>query len=118
MQNADDIDAARSLAIEQKMTADAVATVALPDLITGSTPERIRGDSLDRGSDLVHVGLGLANVPLLDGEIPDRGEIALRRRCEPIVRHDFFAAMNASKSNSSAAPLSSPAMSAARSAAI
>lgn len=57
---------------EEHVAADAVAAVALANLVAGATAARMVGDALDSGADLLQVGLGLAGVPALVGVAPDR----------------------------------------------
>src|SRR5690606_25527813 len=118
VQDAHDVYALAPFQIEEDVAADAIAPVAGLDLLACPPAVRVGGNPLHRGLDLENVLLGLAHIPPLLGVVPDRRQIALRRGSEPIRAHDFFAAMKASRSKSSAGPLSSPAMRAARSAAI
>src|SRR5690242_9080195 len=98
------------------MAADAVSAVPLADLVAEATAPGVSSDPLDRGLELEEVALGLIGIPALLGEVPDLREILLCGGCEPVALHARFAAMNASKSNGSGAPLASPRASAARSA--
>lgn len=114
MQNPDDVDAAGAFDVERRVAANAIPPIADADLVAGAPATRIVGDTFNRRPDLCHICLCLADVPALLGGVPDRREVALRGWGETVVAHDFFAAMKASKSNSSGTPLSSPATRAAR----
>lgn len=104
--------------VEHDMSPDAIAPVPRSDLVTGMTATGIAGQTLDSRPDLIQVRFGLIGPPPRTCEVPDIGEVSLRRRSESIAIHDFRAAMKAPKSNRSGSPLPSPATSAARKAAI
>src|SRR5699024_8501811 len=114
----DDIDRIVALDGEQQVAAVRVSTVALADVVHRAATGGIGGDSLDRSLDLADVDLGLLGIPAFQCEVSDRGEISLGRRSEAVPTHAILPTTKVSKSNGSASPLSSPAASAERSAAI
>ena len=116
VQDADDVDTVRTGNVEDHMTADRVAPKSFSNLAPGTTSVRIHRDAYDGRLDLADVLLRLTGVPALLCEVPDRREILLRGRCEPVPPQDVFEAMKASKSKGSGLPLASPKASAARSA--
>ena len=118
VQNPDHVHATGALNEEHQMATDAVSSIPLSNLVTGSSTSRIIRDALDRGPDFRYIRFGLGGAPMLFGVIPDRREVTLCGWREPVAAHAFFSAMNLSKSNVSGSPLSSPATRAARSAAI
>src|SRR5699024_10570497 len=117
VQDPNHVHAVRPRHVEQQVPADAVLTVSVTEFVARPPTSRIISDAFDGRPDVHHIDLSLTDVPALRGVVPDRGEIQARGRCQAIAGHDFFAAMNASKSKGSGAPLSSPATRAARNAA-
>lgn len=72
VQNADYVHAVSTLDVEDEMTADAVATVSLTNVITGPSASRINSNALDRCADLGYIDLSLILIPALLSEVPDR----------------------------------------------
>lgn len=118
MQDPDDIHSIGPLDIENEVAPYGVSAVANADLIAGATTAWVFSDALECRPYLSNVGLGLTHIPASLREVPNRRKVPLSGRSETIPAHDFFAAMKASKSKTSGAPLSSPATRAARRAAI
>ena len=114
MQDANHIYTAPSFDVEDQVTSDRIAAVSPTDLVTSAPSFSVGSDTFNRELDFSQVGLSLIHVPTFLRIVPDSRQIALRSRSEPISAHNFFAATKASKSNSSASPLFSPATSAAR----
>src|SRR6185312_15047291 len=106
VQDADHIHTASSLDVEHQMAADAVTAVPQTNLVASPSTIGCSCDALDRCPDLKYVDLSLILVPAFLGEVPDRREVTLRGRREPIGCHDLFEATKASKSKSSGSPLS------------
>jgi len=100
------------------MAANCISTVTLSDLITCPTAFRLFCGTFDRGPELANIYLSLRYIPAFSGVIPNRRGITLSRGSEPKVTHFFFSSIKVSKSKASVEPLSSPAISAARRAAI
>lgn len=114
MQNPDHVDPITTGDEVDQVTADGVAPILDADVVGSLPAVGLLRDSLDRVPDLQDVGLGLVLVPVLERIVPDRRQIALRGRSEPVCAYARLEAMNESKSNASGSPLSSPATRAAR----
>gem|GEM_PF-3655223 len=118
MQYANHINRILILNEKDEMTPHDITTVTITNVITTTTAIRLLRNTLDCVADLGDVFLSLDYIPALLREVPNFREVTLGCWCEPERAHDFFATMKASKSKGSARPLSSPAISAERNAAI
>ncbi len=123
VQYPNDINPVRIPPEENHVRPDRVFPIPPPDVIARTSKAGRSHQALNRQIDVPDIPLSLSAAPAINRIIPDVLQVRLCPRRKTITGHALevpaprLRAMNASKSNASGSPLSSPSIKAARSAA-